>query len=473
IDNDDTKDMDDAVSLDTDADGNYVLGVHIADVSHYVRPGSALDAEALLRGTSVYLADRVIPMLPQALSNGICSLNENEDRLTVSCVMTIDRAGKVVSHEIFPSVIKVAKRLTYSAANAMLAGESLESDGNNEVNRANNTAICGLLTRLAALSETLLQKRLSRGAVVLDIPETKVTVDGDGAPVDIGPYQHGPASGIIEECMLACNETVAEEYSRLGLTFAYRCHEEPDAENMTRLKLFAKSFGYDLKLHAFREREGRADKKHGPRKKKPQSLSKALQGLLSQIAGTPEEAVIGKAILRSFKQARYHPENLGHFGLAARYYCHFTSPIRRYPDLIVHRVINEHLRGMSAPEQDRLEKSMPSVCGRSSSAERRAEELEREVDNLKKAQYMSKRIGQVYDGIISGVSGRGLYVALPNTVEGSVSMRDLYGDYFIFDERRMALVGERFGKVYRPGQTVRVKVTGADPESRSVSFKIE
>ena len=445
IDGEDAKDLDDAVSLQT-IDGNYVLGVHIADVTNYVQENSALDREAFERGTSVYLADRVIPMLPHKLSNGICSLNAGEDRLALSCIMTFDQAGEMIDHEIVETVIHVDKRMSYNGVAKILDGNTEETGTDQE--------IVSMLLSMKKLSDILRERRGRRGSIDFDFPETKVILDENGKPVDIRPYERNGATKIIEDFMLMANETVAEEYYWRELPFIYRTHEVPDEDKIRKLSTFINNFGYHI---------------HVRNEVRP----KEIQKLLDKVDGTPEEALISRLALRSMKQARYTTENTGHFGLAAKYYTHFTSPIRRYPDLQIHRIIKENLRGRL--NEDRIshyEEILSRVAAQCSDRERRAEEAEREVVKMKKAEYMRSHIGEEYDGVISGVTKWGIYVELANTVEGLVHVADMRDDHYEFAEQTYELVGEHSGKTYKLGQTVRVRVADADKLQRTVNFEI-
>ena len=445
IDGEDAKDLDDAVSLQT-IDGNYVLGVHIADVTNYVQENSALDREAFERGTSVYLADRVIPMLPHKLSNGICSLNAGEDRLALSCIMTFDQAGEMIDHEIVETVIHVDKRMSYNGVAKILEGNTEETGTDQE--------IVSMLLSMKKLSDILRERRGRRGSIDFDFPETKVILDENGKPVDIRPYERNGATKIIEDFMLMANETVAEEYYWRELPFIYRTHEVPDEDKIRKLSTFINNFGYHI---------------HVRNEVRP----KEIQKLLDKVDGTPEEALISRLTLRSMKQARYTTENTGHFGLAAKYYTHFTSPIRRYPDLQIHRIIKENLRGRL--NEDRIshyEEILSRVAAQCSDRERRAEEAEREVVKMKKAEYMRSHIGEEYDGVISGVTKWGIYVELANTVEGLVHVADMRDDHYEFAEQTYELVGEHSGKTYKLGQTVRVRVADADKLQRTVNFEI-
>ena len=447
IDGEDAKDLDDAVSLEMNG-GQYILGVHIADVANYVQEGSALDREAFERGTSVYLVDRVIPMLPRRLSNGICSLNEGQDRLALSCIMTIDQKGKVLDHVIAETVIRVDRRMTYTSVKKILEEQDAEESARYE-------ELVPMFQRMQELAGLLRARRRARGSIDFDFPETKVILDEKGEPVEIRPYDRNTATKIIEDFMLIANETVAEDYFWQELPFVYRTHENPDPDRMKKLSTFINNFGYSIR---FRE-----DEVH----------PKELQKLLERLEGTPEETLISRLTLRSMKQAKYTTECTGHFGLAARYYCHFTSPIRRYPDLQIHRIIKDSLRGRM--NQEKIEhycKILDEVAKQSSERERRADEAERETIRLKKAEYMSRHLWEEYEGVISGVTGWGLYVELPNTVEGLVHVASLQGDYFEYNENAYEMVGQRTGKTYRLGQTVRVQVVKADRTTRTVDFEL-
>lgn len=445
IDGEDAKDLDDAVSV-TKEGGNFRLGVHIADVTNYVQEHSALDREALKRGTSVYLADRVIPMLPHKLSNGICSLNAGEDRLALSCIMTVSPEGDVTDHEIAETVVRVDRRMSYNGVAKIL-------DGDEKAVRENEEFV-PMIRMMKELSEILREKRGRRGSINFDFPETKIELDENGHPVEIRPYERNAATKIIEDFMLLANETVAEEYFWRELPFLYRTHEAPDEEKMRQLGAFINNFGYHI---------------HVRNEVRP----KEIQKLLGKVEGTPEEPLISRLALRSMKQARYTTENTGHFGLAAKYYTHFTSPIRRYPDLQIHRIIKENLRGRLNEERiSHYEQILPEVAAQCSTRERTAEETEREVVKLKKAEYMQKRIGEEYEGVISGVTKWGVYVELPNTIEGLVHVADMRDDHYEFAEERYELVGEHTGKTYKLGQKVRVRVTEADRIQRTVNFEI-
>lgn len=445
IDGEDAKDLDDAITISRE-DFGYRLGVHIADVSHYVREGSPLDREALKRGTSVYLVDRVVPMLPHKLSNGICSLNQGVDRLALSCIMDIDPHGKVLSHEVAETLIRVDRRMTYTAVNAIITDRDpavmAEYDGFVE-----------MFDCMKELADILRDKRSQRGSIDFDFPETKILLDEKGHPTEIKPYERNSATKIIEDFMLMANETIAEDYYWQEIPFLYRTHDNPDPEKMKRLGIFINNFGYSLHLQ------------------NGEVHPKEIQKLLTKIEGTEEEALISRLTLRSMKQAKYMPICGGHFGLAARYYTHFTSPIRRYPDLQIHRIIKENLHGnLTGKRISHYDSILAEVSIQCSQTERRADEAEREVVKMKKCEYMSKRVGQIYEGVISGVTNWGFYVELPNTVEGLVRVSDLYGDYYLFSEEKMELRGERSGRIYRLGQKVKVTVSGTDKLTRTVDF---
>lgn len=445
IDGEDAKDLDDAVSL-TVENGIYHLGVHIADVSDYVQENSALDREALKRGTSVYLADRVIPMLPHTLSNGICSLNAGEDRLALSCLMDIDEKGNVVDYKIAETVICVDRRMTYTAVAAMLEDED-------EKLKNEYREIYPMLQEMAKLAGILRKKRKARGSVDFDFQESKIILDSEGKPVDIKPYDRNVATKLIEDFMLIANETVAGHFYWLELPFVYRTHEAPDPEKIRKLELLIRGFGYYL------------------RAQKDEIHPKELQKLLCKIEGTEEENLISRLTLRSMKQARYTPDCTGHFGLAAPYYCHFTSPIRRYPDLQIHRIIKEYLRGgMDGERISHYRDILTGVCKQCSDLERRADEAERETVKCKKAQYMSGKIGETYTGVISGVTGWGIYVELPNTVEGLVHISKIPDDFYIYDEAAYEIYGKTTGRTFKLGQTVEVVVHDVDFITNTVDF---
>lgn len=447
IDGEDAKDLDDAVSIERLANGRYKLGVHIADVSHYVREKNPLDKEALKRGTSVYLIDRVIPMLPKKLSNGICSLNPKVDRLALSCFMVIDNNGKVLEHEILESIIKTNERMTYTDVTKILRDKDPEL-----IKRYDY-----LIDDFKAMEElcTILNnKRLKRGAIDFDFEEAKITLNENGKPIDIRPYEREIANRIIEEFMLVCNETIAEYMHWTNLPFVYRIHENPDDEKLEKFKEFIYNLGYTIKWGG-------------------EVHPRNLQEVLEKVKGKKEETVVSTLLLRSMMQARYSPECVGHFGLAARYYCHFTSPIRRYPDLQIHRIIKEHLNGkIDEKRGSKLVGIVDRASKQSSDTERIAQQAEREVDDLKKAEYMQDRIGEEFEGIISSVTSFGMFVELPNTIEGLVHITAMDDDYYVFDESHLLLMGERTKKVYRLGDSVKVKCSRVDIPNREIFFDL-
>ena len=447
IDGEDAKDLDDAITLVKEGE-LYKLGVHIADVSNYVQENSALDVEALKRGTSVYLVDRVIPMLPHKLSNGICSLNAGENRLALSCIMMIDAKGNVVDHTIAETVIRVDRRMSYTSVKKIL-------EEHDETECREYEELVPMFELMRELAAILRKKRMKRGSIDFDFPETKIILDEKGRPVEIKPYDRNVATKIIEDFMLIANETVAQDYFWQELPFVYRTHENPDAEKIKKLGTFINNFGYTIHIGQ--------DEVH----------PKELQKLLMKIDGTPEEALISRLTLRSMKQAKYTTMNTGHFGLATNYYCHFTSPIRRYPDLQIHRIIKDNLRGrMNAGKIDHYEKILPEVAKHSSEMERRADEAERETDKLKKVEYMEERIGQVFEGVISGVTEWGFYVELPNTIEGLVHVTTLTDDYYHYQEATYEMVGEATNRRYKLGQKVKVMVMGTDRLLRTIDFRV-
>lgn len=445
IDGEDAKDLDDAVSLTMEGE-NFKLGVHIADVTNYVQERSALDREALNRGTSVYLVDRVIPMLPHKLSNGICSLNAGEDRLALSCIMTINPKGEVTDHQIAETVIRVDERMSYTDVAKILENEDAEE-------RVRYAELVPMFERMAELSHIIRTRRKQRGSIDFDFPETKMILDDKGRPVDIKPYERNVATKIIEDFMLLANETVAEEYYWRELPFLYRTHETPDEEKMKKLSTFINNFGYHI---------------HVGNEVRPMEVQK----LLGKVEGKPEEALISRLALRSMKQAKYTPENTGHFGLAAKYYTHFTSPIRRYPDLQIHRIVKEDLRGRLREERiEHYEKILPEVAMQAGLTERRAEEAERETIKLKKVEYMKEHIGEIFEGVISGITKWGAYVELPNTIEGLVHVTSMRDDHYDYWEEQYELIGEHTRNVYKLGQTVRVRVLGIDRLQRTIDFE--
>ena len=445
IDGEDAKDLDDAITLSKEGD-IYHLGVHIADVSHYVTENSPLDKEALKRATSVYLVDRVIPMLPHKLSNGICSLNQGEDRLALSCLMDIDGKGNVVGHRITESVINVNRRMSYTSVKKIL-------EDKDEAEIEEYKELVPMFEMMEELAAILKEKRRKRGSIDFDFPESKILLDSKGKPIEVKAYERNTATKIIEDFMLIANETVAEDYFWQELPFVYRTHENPDEEKITKLGIFINNFGYSIRMGQ--------DEIH----------PKELQKLIDKIEGTPEEALISRLTLRSMKQAKYTTENTGHFGLATRYYCHFTSPIRRYPDLQIHRIIKENLRsGMSEKRLNHYNKILPEVALQSSTMERRADESEREVEKLKKAEYMKQFLGETFEGVISGITTWGIYVELPNTIEGMVRVTNLKGDYFYYDEEHYIMIGEHTKKTYKLGEKVKVVVDSVDKILRTIDF---
>lgn len=447
IDGEDAKDLDDAVTVKKLANGNYFLGVHIADVSNYVTEGSQLDREAYERGTSVYLTDRVIPMIPQRLSNGICSLNPHVPRLTMSCEMEIDPNGQVVSHDIFPSVIQTTERMTYTAVNQIL-----EEQDEQVMERYQQ--LVPMFQEMQELHQILEEMRIRRGAISFEDREAKILVEPDGQPTDILLRSRGVGERLIESFMLAANETVAEHFNKRNFPFIYRIHEQPKEEKMQRFFDFASALGIVVRVT------------------KGTITPKDLQKVIENVEDKPESAVINTMLLRSMQQARYSEDNFGHYGLAAEYYTHFTSPIRRYPDLIVHRLIRSYGQDPSEANQTYWENELPEIAEHSSKMERRAVEAEREVDAMKKAEYMMDKVGEEFEGIISSVVKFGLFIELPNTIEGLIHINELKQDYFHFIENHLALVGERTGLTFKIGQKVRVKVIKADPEERAIDFEL-
>ena len=448
IDGEDAKDLDDAVSLTRTEDGkNWILGVHIADVANYVQERSALDREALHRGTSVYLADRVIPMLPHRLSNGICSLNAGVDRLAMSCIMTVDAKGDVIDHEICESVIRVNERMSYTSVKKIL-------EDHDEEETTRYIDLVPMFEEMEQLAGILRNRRHQRGSIDFDFPESKIMLDEEGHPMEIRSYDRNVATKIIEDFMLLANETVAEEYYWREIPFVYRVHETPDEDKIKKLAILINNFGYSLHI-SDEVRPGQ------------------IQKLLAKIQGTPQETMISRLALRSMKQARYTPENDGHFGLAARYYTHFTSPIRRYPDLQIHRIIKDDLRGrMNEKKMEHYQTILPEVTRQASETERRAEEAERETIRLKKAEYMEAHIGEVFEGVISGITNWGIYVELSKTIEGLVHVANMYDDHYDYYEDRYEMVGEHTGKTYKLGETVYVRVIDADCLTRTIDFEM-
>ncbi|CAM3321799.1 ribonuclease R [Nosocomiicoccus ampullae] len=449
IDGEDAKDLDDAISVEKLNNGNYELTVSIADVSHYVEEGTPLDEEAYERGTSVYLVDRVIPMLPHKLSNGICSLNEGVDRLAMTCQMEIDRSGTVVNHKIFESVINSDKRTTYTAVNKIL-----EEDDENT--KAELGDVAEMIQHAGDLAKILRRKRDNRGALDFDFNEAQILVKSDGTPEDIVLRNRGAGEKLIEEFMLAANETVAENFHWLDLPFIYRIHEDPKEDKLRQFFEILTSFGIFVK--------GKGNKIH----------PHALQEILDEVKDTPEDTVISMMMLRSMQQAKYSYQSLGHFGLSTEFYTHFTAPIRRYPDLMVHRLIRTYLIEKDTSHQtiNKYKEELPEIASHTSERERRAVDAERDTNDLKKAEYMQKHIGERFEGVISGVMNFGMFVELPNTVEGLVHMNNLGDDYYNYNERMMALIGERTGKVFRMGDKVEIEVQNVNIIERLIDFTI-
>lgn len=449
IDGADAKDLDDAIGVKKLSNGNFQLGVHIADVSYYVPEGSAIDEEAVERGTSVYLVDRVIPMIPHRLSNGICSLNPQVDRLTLSCEMEVTEDGEIVNHDIFESVIRTNERMTYNDVRLIL-------DEKDEETRKKYEELVPFFERMEDLAAILRQKRFDRGAIDFDFKEAQVKVDENGKPEDILIRERSVAEKLIEEFMLAANETVAEHFSKMKVPFIYRIHEDPHEEKLQKFIEFVANFGYTIK--------GKGSSLH----------PSALQKILADVKGEPEEAVLSTVMLRSMNQAKYDPENLGHFGLASEYYTHFTSPIRRYPDLIVHRLIRTYLINGKTDQKTKSnwQNKLPDIAKHTSEMERRAVDAEREVDDLKKAQYMEDKVGEEYTGVISGVANFGLFVELENTIEGMVHISYLTDDYYHFDEKQYALIGERTANIFRIGDELEIRVLKVNVEEADIDFEV-
>lgn len=444
IDGDDAKDLDDAVCVKELDDGTFELGVHIADVSHYVTPKSLFDKEAYARGTSVYLADRVVPMLPEELSNGICSLNQGVDRLTLSVIMTIDKSGKVTDHRIAESVINSSARMTYSDVTKILEGDAEK--------RKKFSHLTEHIENMDKLRKILNKQRMSRGSLEFDFDEARIVLDASGKPVDIVKRERGISNNIIEEFMLIANETVAEHFYWLNIPFVYRIHEEPNTDTIKEFAKFIAPFGYTIK--------------HSGGVVHPRELAE----LIKKLKGKKEEIIISTVMLRSLMKAKYCEENLGHFGLSAKYYCHFTSPIRRYPDLLIHRIIKMHLN--DELNEEKYSEIVKSAAKQSSEAEIAAVEAERTVEDMKKAEYMKNFLGEVYDATISNVTSFGIFAALENTIEGLIRFADLTDDYYIYDETKRQITGERTNKVYKPGDSIKIQVASADAQSGKIDFVI-
>lgn len=445
IDSEDAKDLDDAISLDYDGE-LWHLGVHIADVAHYIKEKSPLDKEALDRGTSIYLVDRVIPMFPESISNGCCSLNAKEDKLSLSCIMDIDNQGKLVSHRITESIINVDLRMSYKAVAEILETKDI-------TNYPEYADYMDLIQDMHKLQKILHKKRADRGSIDFDIPESRIELDKYGKVVNIAAYDRNEASKIIEEFMLMANETVAEEYFWLDLPFVYRIHDKPDPEKMKELAIFINNFGFSIK------------------QSNGEIHPKEIQKLLDKIKNSQAEALISRIALRSMKQAKYSSENSIHFGLAAKYYTHFTSPIRRYPDLQIHRIIKEHItKGIITKRREHYTKILDNVCSHASAMERRAEEAERETYKYKKCEYMLEHLGERFSGVISGVTSFGIYVELDNSIEGLVRLAGLNDDYYNYIEQEYSVVGEKTGKTYKLGQKVDIYVDAVDKMSKTIDF---
>ena len=448
IDGEDAKDLDDAISIEELPNGNYKLGVHIADVTHYVKEKNKLDKEALKRATSVYLVDKVIPMLPKQLSNGVCSLNPFEDKLTLSCFMEIDAHGKVVKYDICESVINSKARMTYTEVSDIL-------EKNDEKLKKTFAHMVDDFVKAEKLARILMERRQRRGAIDFDFPEAKIILNGNGEVVDIKHYERRISNKMIEEFMLVSNETIAEHFFWLQLPFVYRIHETPSAEKMEDLKRFISTFGYTIK--------GDLENVH----------PKEIQGIVEKIKGTKEEESISTIALRSMKQAKYSPQCVGHFGLAAKYYCHFTSPIRRYPDLQIHRIIKEQLNNkINNKRQEQLAHIVEYASTQSSERERAAELAERDVHDFYKACYMADKVGQEFDGVVSSVTSFGMFVELENTVEGLIRLANMRDDYYIYDQETYTIIGERTRKTFKIGDAVRIQVENVNVDFREIDFRL-
>ena len=451
IDGEDAKDLDDAVAVSKNEEGNYLLDVHIADVSYYVKENSKLDKEAIKRGTSIYMMDRVIPMLPLELSNGICSLNEGEDRYALSCSMEIDKNGNVISSDVYKSVIRVTRRMSYTDVYKIITGQDEEVLKRYEKYITN-------FKLMEELAHILKDKRLLHGYLNLDIPESKIVLDKNGKVVDVKKYETTFANEIIEQFMLTANETIAEKFYWLEAPFIYRVHEEPDYDKIQETNRFLFNIGQKIKAN------------------KDNIKPKAFSDVLEKLKGTEYEKVISTLILRTLKVARYESENKGHFGIASKYYCHFTSPIRRYPDLFIHRVISEYLNNnYNLPEErlEELQEKATKYADSSSNAEKIATKAEREAEDIKKAEYMENKVGEEYDGIVSSITSFGMFVELENTVEGLIKFQDMGGnEYFIYDEVRKMLIGEKTGRMFKIGDKVRIKVIKASKRLKIIDFAL-
>ena len=474
IDGEDAKDLDDAVNVKKNDDGTYTLGVHIADVSYYVKSGSKLDKEAIKRGTSIYMMDRVIPMLPKELSNGICSLNENQDRFTISVIMKINEKGKVVESRIFKSVIKTTRRMNYHDVNDLFLWEDIKQGRleiedkitAEEYERIKNTAnkysqFIEHFLRMRELKDILKKRRDLNGSLNLNIPESKIILNKNGVAVDVQKYDYLESNEVIEQFMLTANETVAESFYYVQAPFIYRNHEIPEMEKIDELNKFLFGLGYKIR---------------GIKKDDESSVHpKAFAQILDEVNGKSEEKVVSNLILRTLKVAKYESENKGHFGIASKCYCHFTSPIRRYPDLFIHRVISSYLKhDYNINDELREKYGIEAVKYAESSSERErvAQKVERDAEKIKKAEYMQKKIGEQYDGVVSGVTQFGMFVELENTVEGLIRFEDLGNEYFDYDDQRKTLRGEKSNKTYRVGDKVRIEVKSADKTTRRIDFKL-
>ena len=474
IDGEDAKDLDDAVNVKKNDDGTYTLGVHIADVSYYVKSGSKLDKEAIKRGTSIYMMDRVIPMLPKELSNGICSLNENQDRFTISVIMKINEKGKVVESRIFKSVIKTTRRMNYHDVNDLFLWEDIKQGRleiedkltAEEYERIKNTAnkysqFIEHFLRMRELKDILKKRRDLNGSLNLNIPESKIILNKNGVAVDVQKYDYLESNEVIEQFMLTANETVAESFYYVQAPFIYRNHEIPEMEKIDELNKFLFGLGYKIR---------------GIKKDDESSVHpKAFAQVLDEVNGKPEEKVVSNLILRTLKVAKYESENKGHFGIASKCYCHFTSPIRRYPDLFIHRVISSYLKhDYNINDELREKYGIEAVKYAESSSERErvAQKVERDAEKIKKAEYMQKKIGEQYDGVVSGVTQFGMFVELENTVEGLIRFEDLGNEYFDYDDQRKTLRGEKSNKTYRVGDKVRIEVKASDKTTRRIDFKL-
>lgn len=449
IDGEDAKDLDDAVRVYKNDDGNYMLDVHIADVSYYVTENSLLDKEAIIRGTSIYMLDRVIPMLPKELSNGICSLNAGEDRFTLSCTMEIDKEGNIISSDVYKAVIKVTERMNYKDVQKIIDGSDEEV-----LERYKNYIQDFKL--MEELAKILKNKRLERGYLNLDLPESKVVLDNNGHAVDIKKYELYFSNEIIEQFMLSANETIAERFYWLEAPFIYRVHEEPDIDKVKELNKFLYNFGYKINKSG--------DKVY------PKEFAKVLDS----VKGKTEERVVSNLVLRTLKVARYESENDGHFGIASKYYCHFTSPIRRYPDLFIHRIISKYLENnyeISEKQKEKYEKQAEQYAKTSSDREKIATKVERDSIDIKMAEYMQDRIGEEYEGMVSSVTSFGIFIELDNTVEGLIRFENLGDEYFEYDEEHKQLIGEKTGITYKIGDRVKIKVINANKETRQINFE--